>query len=166
MANVESDYECGPGGINDKTFGGAMTAEATIRTLWDIAMAGGYTGYYYTFTAWDVIRPLDEPKGYTYMKQFGEVWRATEYWLLDPSDPLVSSGWCLAQPGREYVVFQRQAQPFTLNIGGASSTLAGEWFDPLSGKRSAAGTFKNGTAQLTPPADWDEAPLVLHITEK
>ena len=166
VANVESDYECGLKGLEDKTYGKVMTPEATASTLWDIAMAGGYTGYYYTFTAWDVIRPFDEPKGYTYMKHFGDFWRSTEYWKLDPSDQLVNSGWCLAQPGREYVVFQRQDLPFTLNIDGVTSTLTGEWFNPLTGKRSAAGKFKNGTAMLTPPADWGDTPLVLHIKEK
>jgi hypothetical protein len=76
---------------------------------------------------------------------------------------LVNSGWCLAQPGREYVVFQNQVQPFTLEIAGAKSPLKGGWFNPHSGKRTAAGSFDNGTANLTPPADWGKAPLVLHL---
>ncbi len=163
LANLESDYECGPQGLNDKTYGKSMTPEATLRTLWDIAMAGGYTGYYYTYTAWDVIRPLDVPQGYSYMKHFGDFWRSTAYWKLEPSDSLVSSGWCLFQPGREYIVYQGQSQAFTLDIAGAASTLTGEWFDPQTGKRFAAGQFKSGTNKVTPPADWNESPLVLHL---
>ena len=126
-------------------------------------MAGGYTAYYYTYTAWDVIRPLDVPTGYTYLKHFGDFWRATEYWKLEPSDKLVSSGWCLAQPGREYVVFQKQARPFTLEIAGAKSPLSGEWFNPQTGKGAAAGFFDNGTVSFTPPANWGNAPLVLRL---
>jgi hypothetical protein len=163
VANVESDYECGPGGLNDKTFGGAMTAEATVATLWDIAMAGGYTAYYYTYTAWDVIRPLDVPPGYAFMKHFGAFWRATEYWKLAPSDNLVNSGYCLAQPGREYVVFQKPAQPFTLAIASVKLPLQAAWFHPHTGNRTAAGSFTNGTATFTPPAGWGSAPLVLHL---
>ena len=163
VANVESDYECGPGGVNDKTYGQATTPEQTLSTLWEIQMAGGYTAYYYTYTAWDVIRPLDVPPGYAYLKHFGDFWRATEYWKLEPSDQLVSSGWCLAQPGREYVVFQKQAQPFTLEVAGAKSPLSGEWFNPQTGKSVAAGSFDNGTVSFTPPANWDNAPLVLHL---
>ena len=45
-------------------------------------MAGGYNAYYYTYTAWDVIRPLDVPPGYALYKHFGDFWRATEYWKL------------------------------------------------------------------------------------
>jgi hypothetical protein len=124
VANLESDYECGALGLNDKTYGGAMTAEATVATLWDIAMAGGYTGYYYTYTAWDVIHPLDAPKGYTYMKNFGGFWRGTKYWQLQPSDHLASSGHCLANPGKEYVVYQNKAAAFTVEIAGAAAPLA------------------------------------------
>lgn len=163
VANVESDYECGPGGPADKTFGAAMTAEATHRTLWEIAMAGGYTGYYYTYTAWDVIRPLDQPKGYTYMKHFGAFWRATRYWLLQPTDGLVSAGWCLADPGKEYVAYLPQPAPFTLKIAGAAAPLTGSWFNPFTGRTTPAGNFGNGTASLTPPANWGDAPLVLHL---
>ena len=163
VANVESDYECGPGGLDDKTYRRAMTPEQTLGTAWEIQMAGGYAAYYYTYTAWDVIRPLDVPPGYAYFKHFGDFWRSTEYWKLEPSDKLVSGGWCLAQPGREYVVFENPPQPFTLEIAGAKSPLPGEWFNPHTGQRAAAGSFRNGTASLTPPADWGSAPLVLHL---
>ncbi len=166
VANVESDYECGPLGLEDKTYGQAMTAEATTRTLWSIAMAGGYIAYYYTYTAWDVIRPLDAPTGYTYMKHFGDFWRGTEYWKLAPTDSLVNHGWCLAQPANEYVVYQETAQPFTLDIAGADSTLSGEWFNVFTGQRTGAGEFGNGTAQLSPPKEWPDAPLVLHLKSK
>ena len=163
VANVESDYECGPGGLNDKTYGQVTTPERTVATLWDIQMAGGYTVYYYTYTAWDVVRPLDVPTGYAYLKHFGDFWRATDYWNLEPSDNLVNSGRCIALPGREYVVYQNQARPFTLEIAGAASPLAGAWFNPHTGRRTAAGTFANGKASITPPADWGGAPLVLHL---
>jgi hypothetical protein len=166
VVNFESDYECGPGGLADKTFGGAHTPEATLRTLWEIALAGGYTGYYYTYTAWDVIRPLDQPKGYSYMKHFGAFWRATRYWRLQPTEKLVSAGWCLADPGKEYVVYQNQPAPFTMEITGAAAPLTGSWFHPFTGQSTPAGTFPNGTAQLSPPANWGVAPLVLHLRAK
>jgi hypothetical protein len=163
VANVESDYECGPGGLDDKTYGVVMTPEATVSTLWEIAMAGGYAGYYYTYTAWDVIRPLDEPKGYTYMKHFGDFWRATDYWLLKPADKQVSTGWCLANHGKEYVAYQGKPTPFNLEISSADRNLTGQWYNLFTGKRTQAGSFGNGQASLMPPADWGDAPVVLHL---
>ena len=166
VANVESDYECGPGGVNDKTYGQAQSPESMMDTLWKISMAGGYVAYYYTYTAWDVVRPLDVPPGYAMMKHFGDFWRATEYWTLEPSDKLVSAGWCLANRGREYVAFQNTAQPLTIEIAGAKDPLTAEWFNPYTGKRTAAGSLGNGSAMLTPPGDWGKAPLVLHVHAK
>jgi hypothetical protein len=162
VANVEFGYEHGPAGLNDKTYGKTQAPEEVLRRAWEITMAGGYTAYYYTYTAWDVVRPLDVPPGYAMMKHFGDFWRATEYWALEPSDKLVSTGWCLANPGREYVVFQNQAVPFTLEITGAQSPLQAEWFNPHTGRRTAAGSLRNGTTNLTPPAAWGQTPLVLH----
>jgi Protein of unknown function (DUF4038)/Domain of unknown function (DUF5060)/Putative collagen-binding domain of a collagenase len=166
VVNVESDYECGPGGINDRTYGSAQSTDKTLRTLWAIAMAGGYTVYYYTYTAWDVIHPLDMPPGYAGMKRFGDFWRGTDYWLLQPSDNLVSAGWCLADPGREYVVYLNDAKPFTLEIKGTTETLSAEWFNPFTGESKAAGSQGNGTSAFNPPADWSNTPLVLHLRAK
>ena len=163
VANVESDYEHGPLGLMDKTFGKAESPEATLRTAWEIAVAGGYIAYYYTYTAWDIVRPLDVPPGYAYFKHFGAFWRATDYWTLEPSDRLVSTGWCLADPGREYVVFLNEAKPFTLDVAGAKSALNAEWFNPQTGARFPAGLLRNGAAILTPPDDWGQAPLILHV---
>jgi hypothetical protein len=81
---------------------------------------------------------------------------------LEPSDQLVSSGWCLANAGREYVVFQNEAAPFTVEISGANGPLKAEWFNPFTGTRISAGELNNGTEQLTPPQNWGDAPLVLH----
>ncbi|MBI2481902.1 MAG: DUF4038 domain-containing protein, partial [Planctomycetia bacterium] len=163
VANVESDYEHGPGGLEDKTYGKTHTPEETIRCAWEIQTAGGYNAYYYTYTAWDVVRPLDVPPGYGYFKHFGDLWRATQYWKLEPADQLVNAGWCIAQAGREYVVFQNEAQPFILEIAGATQPLTAEWFNPHTGARTAAGSHNNGTTNFTPPPNWDNAPLVLHL---
>ncbi len=166
VANVESDYEHGPGGLNDKTYGKTHAPEGMIRTAWEIQMAGGYNAYYYTYTAWDVVRPLDVPTGYKLYKHFGDFWRATQYWKLEPADKLVSAGWCIAQTGREYVVFQNESRPFTLEISGAASPLTAEWFNPHTGSRTVAGSISNGTSSLKPPDSWGKVPLVLHVREQ
>lgn len=163
VANVESDYECGPGGSGDKTYREAQLPNAMMDTLWEIAMAGGYVAYYYTYTAWDVVRPLDVPPGYAMMKHFNNFWRATEYWKLEPSDKLVSVGYCLANSGQEYVVFQKQAVPFSLEISNAKSMLQAEWFNLRTGNRTTATLIGNGIVTLAPPADWGNVPLVLHV---
>ena len=166
VVNVEFGYEQGPGGRDDKTYNVAQAPEEVVRRAWEIAMAGGYTVYYYTYTAWDVIRPADIPPGYAYFAHFGNFFRGIPYWLLRPADELVSDGWCLANPGREYVVFLNQAKPFSLTVAGASSPLWAEWFNPYTGQHRSAHDIGNGTAQLAPPVDWGTGPLVLHLWAK
>ncbi len=109
------------------------------------------------------LPPQVQKGGYYPLEMIGDFWRATEYWTLEPSDKLVSSGWCLANPGREYVVFQNTAQPFTLETSGAKAPLKAEWFNPHTRNRTAASSLINGTASLTPPVDWGNAPLVMHL---
>jgi hypothetical protein len=76
---------------------------------------------------------------------------------------LVSQGYCLAEPGREYIVFQNQPAPFTLRVKGLSSPVTAEWFHPFTGQRRSAGTVANGMQQFVPPEDWGSAPVVLHV---
>jgi hypothetical protein len=159
VANVEFGYEHGPGGLEDKTYGVVQSPEHFVRNAWEVAMAGGYTAYYYTYTAWDVVRPHDTPKGYTYFKQLRDFFETTRYWELSPVENVSSEGWVLANPGREYVVCLTAAKPFTLKVRG---NLKGEWFNPLTAQRLPAGLITSGEQSLQPPPGWTEL-AVLHL---
>jgi hypothetical protein len=119
--------------------------------------------YYYTYTAWDVVRPEDVPPGYAHFRRLRAFFEGTNYWLLNPADELVSEGYCLANPGREYVVFLNQARPFTLRLEGLAEPVRGEWYGPFTGRRAATGNLSNGEAHLTPPAEWGGGPVALHV---
>lgn len=162
VLNAEFCYEQGPGGAMDKTYQIAQPARDTAMAAWDIAMAGGYATYYYTYTAWDIIRPLDTPPGYTYFKNLGNFFRSTHYWALTCADDLVDHGWCLANPGKEYVVYQKQGLPFTLKVQGTSAPLHAKWFNPFTGKSLDAGILSEGFVTLTPPPAWGSGPVALH----
>ena len=161
--NVEFGYEHGPRGSSDATYQVVQAPEEVCRRAWEICLAGGYTAYYYTFTAWDVIRPLDTPPGYAYFKHLRDFFAGAAYWRMEPHDELVSAGYCLAEPGREYVAFLSRSEPFSLKLEGLSAPLKAEWYQPLTGQRQEAGVFTNGTPQLQPPADWGAAPVALHV---
>lgn len=163
VANVEFGYEHGPGGLSDATYRVVRAPEEVCRRAWEICLAGGYTAYYYTYTAWDVIRPLDTPPGYAYFKRLRDFFAGTAYWRMEPHDELASAGYCLAEPGREYVVFLNRPEPFTLKLAGLSAPLKAEWYQPLTGQRRDAGVLANGTLQLQPPADWGAGPVALHV---
>jgi len=163
VVNVEFGYEHGPKGLEDRTYEVVQPPEEVCRRAWEICMAGGYVTYYYTYTAWDVIRPQDTPRGYTYFRLLQEFFNGTKYWLMKPADELVSEGYCLANPGKEYIVFLNQPNSFTLRIKEASGLLKSEWCHPFTGERIGAGNLETGTMELTPPAGWVDTPVAYHI---
>jgi hypothetical protein len=163
LVNVEFGYEHGPQGLKDATYEVVQAPEEVCRRAWEICLAGTYTAYYYTYTAWDVMRPQDSPPGYAYFKQLRDFFVGTAYWRLAPHDELASDGYCLAELGREYVVFLNQAKPFSLKLEGLVAPLPVEWYQPLSGRRQKAGTLPNGTTELQPPAGWSNGPVALHV---
>jgi len=163
--NVESGYEYGPKGPTDKTYGRVNPPEDVAKFIWEVQMAGGYNAYYYTYTAWDVIRPLDTPPGYAYLKNFRDFFIKTQYWLMQSNDSLVSTGYCLANPGKEYVVYQYQPATFKLKISGAAKPLKALWYQPLSGKYLDAGILRNGSNELTSPTAFGNGLVVLHVKQ-
>jgi len=163
VVNVEFGYEHGPGGLQDKTYNVVQTPEEVCRRAWEIYMAGGYGAYYYTYTAWDVLRPEDNPPGYAYFRRLRDFFETTTFWRLEPSDELVSTGYCLADRGREYVVFSDRGAPFTLKLEGLPMPLKARWYQPFTGKWRDAGSLANGVVPLTPPQGWTGAPVVLHV---
>jgi hypothetical protein len=163
VINTEFGYEHGPGGIADKTYNVVQAPEEVCRRAWEIVLAGGSVAYYYTYTAWDVVRPQDTPPGYGYFKNLRAFFETTHYWRLQPTEGLASDGYCLAEPGREYVVFLNVARPFTLKLEGLAGPLSARWYQPFTGQWLDAGSLATGTAELTPPPGWGEGPVALHV---
>ncbi len=143
IVNEEFAYECGPGGLEDKTYNRSNTAEDHTLRSWEVVLGGGYPGYYYTYTAWDVIRPDDEPPGYAMHQRLVEFMRQTEWWELEPHEGIIAGssprgGRCLAHPGREYVVFAPGGGTVTLTLPEPASSVKAvvcDWLQPLTGER-------------------------------
>ncbi len=67
-----------------------------------------------------------------------------------PRGDLVSTGYCLANPGSEYLVFQPGSGSFTVNL--ATGAYSVEWFNPSNGSASSAAQVAGGgTTGFTPP---------------
>jgi hypothetical protein len=165
VVNVEFGYEYGPNGLKDKTYSVVQSPEEVCRRAWVITVAGGGITYYYTYTAWDVIRTQDTPTGYVYFKNLYEFFINTKYWLMEPADNLVSKGYCLANPGKEYIVFLNNSEPFTLKLENAAKPLKARWFDPFKAEYQDCGLLNNRTQELTPLTLSGNGPIVLYACE-
>lgn len=72
---------------------------------------------------------------------------------MTPQGDLSSTGYCLANPGVEYLVFSPDGKPFTLDLSSASGRLLVEWFDVTASEPSKAGSITAGkkSQRFTPP---------------
>ena len=69
-----------------------------------------------------------------------------------PYPEISSTGYCLAHPGEEYLVYQPEAGQFKLRLFGACGPFKVEWFNPQTNETVAGRSFTAGTAiDFTPP---------------
>jgi hypothetical protein len=70
---------------------------------------------------------------------------------MTPRGDLTSTGYALANPGSEYLVYQPECGSFTLNL--QAGTYDYEWFNPNFGSVAQSGTVTvfGGSQSFTPP---------------
>lgn len=76
---------------------------------------------------------------------------------------LSSTGYCLADAGREYLVFQPVSGEFTMDLSGAEVELSIEWFNPVTGETFKNCAIKGGNINQHFTAEF--APVVLYLKE-
>ena len=87
------------------------------------------------------------------------------FWNMTNADKLLISrnGYCLAEEGKLYLVFAKEASQTSLDLSKASGTFAIQWFNPRSGGDMQAGTteavkgggkFSLGQPPSDPQKDW------------
>ena len=87
------------------------------------------------------------------------------YWRLKPDHALVNSGsLCLADPGREYVIYRQSGGTIAIDLSEVGSGFQAEWLDPRTGTRKAAAKVEGGakrTFSCPDAQDW-----VLHLSRE
>ncbi len=61
-----------------------------------------------------------------------------------PASELASTGYCLADPGREYLVYLPDGGAVTVDLSGAKGKLSSEWTHPITGKITAGEAVEGG----------------------
>ncbi len=83
---------------------------------------------------------------------------------MRPHGELASSGFCLADPGREYLVYLPQGGEITVDLGAASGQMNVEWLCAAEGTLTHAEPVLGGSQRtLRTPFDGD---AVLHLRSK
>jgi hypothetical protein len=80
---------------------------------------------------------------------------------MTPTPAIASTGYCLANAGKEYVVYLPEGGTVTVDLSAAAGDLAAAWFDPATDRTTAAGPVAGGARRdLQPPF---AGPAVLHL---
>ena len=73
---------------------------------------------------------------------------------MEPAGELASTKYCLADPGRSYLVFAPEGGALTVDLSAAKGELAAEWFDPKADKATpAARVAGGGRREVAAPFD-------------
>jgi hypothetical protein len=134
---------------------GKLTGDQVWRGAWGVLLAGSFPLYL----------DLGEGKAHRYLKIMFDFMERIPYWTMSPHNELVDSGkFCLANPGKEYVVYAESGGVMSVDLSAASGVLSVEWLNPRTGERTAAGTVPGGARQsFTPPLETADNDWVLHL---
>jgi hypothetical protein len=84
-----------------------------------------------------------------YARRFAERMELAE---AIPSEVTASSRYCLAVPGKQYLVYLPDGGAVTVDLSAASGKMAAEWFDPSHGTtRQAEAVTAGGKVTLSAP---------------
>jgi hypothetical protein len=81
-----------------------------------------------------------------------------------PAGELVSTGYCLAVPSREYLVYLPDGGEATVDLSAAKGKLAVEWMHPVTGKITAGGAMEGGAKRTLKAPFGGDAVLYLRTT--
>ncbi|MCU0914310.1 MAG: DUF6298 domain-containing protein [Planctomycetes bacterium] len=97
------------------------------------------------------FEPLRRNMGYT--RRYA---RKMNLAAMTPHGELASTEFCLADPGKEYLVYLPNGGAETVDLSAASGSLAVEWFNPRSGEVTRGQNTSGGQKRsFQPPFDGD-----------
>jgi hypothetical protein len=149
--NIEYGYELGA--ENLKTYTSTTTAswEKMLEWTYALYLAGAYPCYYYSNTSWDLIEFDPEPEGWKRYRYLADFIGALDYNRMEPCNELVARGFCLAEPGKAYLLFLPEGGDAQVSLhhveskrGWAgrpewpSAAISSQWMDIRSGARVTA----------------------------
>ena len=85
---------------------------------------------------------------------------------MAPRNELSSTRYCLASPGKEYLVYLPDGGEVTVDLREAQGILAVEWMHPIEGSVTPGGTIEGGAKRVFKSPFNRDAALHLHLSER
>ena len=165
--NSELYYERG---VDDlPTYPRKQDWQDQVRGAYEVYLSGGYFVYYYSNTAWDLVKPDPEPPGMPRFQILKENLSSLPYWRMEPKPELAVGGPCLAIPGQIYAFFVKpgpggsRGAEITVNLTGLPGSAAMQWINTWTGARADDKVDRAGVYQFRRPNSFGEAPGLLVV---
>ncbi|NOZ23215.1 MAG: DUF4038 domain-containing protein [Planctomycetes bacterium] len=84
---------------------------------------------------------------------------------MTPRPALASTGYCLAQPGIEYLVYLPDGGDVSVDLTNAVGALTAEWYDPTTGMSEGAFPVEAGAERMLSAPFWGPALLYIRRDE-
>ncbi len=136
---AEYTYESGKD-LNDKTFEDAHSFKDYMLSSWELAIAGSPICYYYTYSAWDVIRVDDNPQGYAGSEFLVKYFESFDWWnftAVPEENRLVRTQQACAKhiDKTEFLLLTDKCGRFGIVVDFEKYHMVGEWVDIYTGDR-------------------------------
>lgn len=122
----------------------------TVDWIWKSFAQGMNTLFMDPYDGKVLTAPFDDKRLELLRRNLGYTLRYAEKMDLiemTPSGHLTSGGYCLANPGMEYLIYLPVDSSSTLDLTKVSGNFTAEWFDPASGNSSPGEDIPGGSLQ-------------------
>jgi hypothetical protein len=141
-----------------------LKADQARRGAWGILTAGGFFLYGEFNLGGTRVGDFSLGEAHPFLKIMFDFMESIPYWTMNPLNELVNNGnFCLANPGKEYVVYAEDGGPVSIDLSGATGELQVSWLNPRTGENIPAGKVSGGMKQnfINPAGDRND--WVLHL---
>ncbi|GLR16080.1 hypothetical protein GCM10007940_06950 [Portibacter lacus] len=134
------------------------------EVLWGNLMAGGagveyYFGYQQPESDLSLQDFRSRDKSWEFVNHALTFFNSIEFWEMQPNNDLVSDGWCMANPGEQYLIYLKNGGQTNIEFTD-DSIYNTYWFNPRTGVLSEAreiagpGIQEIGPPPTDPEQDW------------
>jgi len=175
--NIEYGYELGAEDL--KTYRSRTTAPWLDVLKWTYALyvSGAYPCYYYSNTSWDLIKFEPEPEGWRRYQMLSELLARIPFNEMQPANVLVERGYCLADPGKAYMVYLPDGGDAIIDLTAvpcpraergqplpSETPITVNWMDIVSGeRRDVEASEWRWATRVENPFDDTSAPVIVTI---
>jgi len=144
---------------------GKLSADGVRTGAWGSALGGAFYLYAECF---EPSLTFGDGAAFPFVEILEDFLGGLEYWRLKPANGRVNQGsLCLADPGREYVVYRQRGGEISLDLAGSSGEFGIEWIDPRTGARKSGGVVAGGARidlQCPDGKDWAVRVRLIQVT--